>query len=175
MALIPALVAVSSVAVSVVLDGCLPPPADMSDEPALITGTVEVVARSPHIPTYPCVEQCHADRQPNATPRELTEFHTEKELVHGPRIPWCSFCHMIDDLDRFNLVDDTTVPFDEAFSLCGECHGDKLRDWNRGIHGMQTGSWNGVIQRRSCPACHNPHRPGEHSLVALPAPDQPRH
>lgn len=163
-----------SILVATLAIGCLPPPAEDSEEPAVTTGTIEVVARSSHIPTFSCVEQCHADREPNPTPRALTEFHTQRVLEHGSRIHWCSSCHLDTNLDRFTLMDGNSVPFDQAYELCGQCHGDKLRDWRAGIHGLQTGAWNGVIQRRSCPACHDPHHPSDRSLIALPPPERPR-
>jgi hypothetical protein len=129
-----------------------------SRPPPAPSGSVTIVARQPLLPTYPC-SRCHADRTPDVTERTLTQFHTAKILRHGNLGGWCHRCHTKDDLDRLHLSDGTKVGFDEAYELCGSCHGDKLRDWKAGIHGLTTGFWLGERERRSCPACHDPHQP----------------
>jgi hypothetical protein len=135
------------------------------------SSTVEVVARIPELRAYPCTTQCHAKLSPNPTPRDLEEFHHGKQLVHGGTLVWCAWCHGEGaDLDQLHLLDGTKLSFDEAFRLCGQCHGEKIRDWKAGIHGKSTGSWSGAKQRLSCPACHNPHRPKRPPIEALPPP-----
>ena len=134
---------------------------------------VEIAPRTPHLATFSCVDQCHHELEPDATPRELTEFHTFRPVAHGPAINWCSFCHAIDDIDRLHRFDGTPLDFDESHLLCAQCHGDKHRDWEQGIHGIQTGEWNGVQTRVSCPFCHDPHVPGIPRVEALPAPWRP--
>jgi len=135
---------------------------------------VKIDPRIPHLTTFSCQKQCHYKLMPNPTPRELTKFHTTRQIKHGPAVHWCSFCHQIDDIDHLHLIDGTKVSFDESHRLCGQCHGDKHRDWEGGIHGIQTGNWNGVQLRRSCPFCHDPHVPGLPHVVALPPPMRPR-
>lgn len=139
----------------------------MGDEPKRLqtthpaptaSGSVTVEARVPFLPTFPC-SRCHQDRPPDPVERTLTQFHTQKVLHHGTLGGWCYRCHTKDDIDRLHLSDNTQVSFDEAYELCGSCHGDKLRDWKLGIHGLTTGYWLGDRTRRSCPACHDPHSP----------------
>lgn len=137
-------------------------------------GRVEVVARTPEIRTYPCVERCHARRAFDPTPRALREFHTGREVRHGPAIRWCGFCHALGDLDHLRLIDGEAVGFDASHRLCGQCHGEKLRDWERGIHGSQSGSWAGVRLRRSCVTCHDPHTPRRPTFDPLPPPAHDR-
>jgi hypothetical protein len=122
------------------------------------SGTVAVDPRQPLLPTFPC-SRCHAGRAPDGRDRRLTEFHTQKVLHHGTLGGWCYRCHTKEDIDRLHLADGTLVSFDQAYELCGSCHGDKLRDWKAGIHGLTTGWWLGARVRRSCPACHDPHEP----------------
>jgi hypothetical protein len=131
---------------------------------------VQVLERTSQLPTFPCVEQCHKDRMPNPTPRALTEFHSTKKVVHGGPTVWCTRCHNLANLDRLQALDGQELTFDQSFVLCGQCHGDKRRDWDGGIHGLQTGSWSGTKLRRSCTACHDPHAPKRPTFEALPAP-----
>lgn len=141
-------------------------------EPPEYERTIVVASRTPHLVTYPCGEQCHVERTPDATPRELTEFHTTIEIEHGPGAEegWCGFCHQLDDADMLRLITGETVSFDESDRVCGQCHGEKHRDWSAGIHSLDTGTWNGEATRRTCTACHDPHAPGPITFEALPPP-----
>jgi hypothetical protein len=148
---------------------------DLLHEMEATSHEVEVVIepRIPQLETFSCQEQCHFKLVPNPEQRDLTEFHTFRPVKHGPAIEWCSFCHRIEDIDHLRLLDNSPITFDESHRLCGQCHGDKYRDWEAGIHGVQTGGWRGVQQRRSCPFCHDPHVPGIPHVKALPAPWRP--
>lgn len=136
-------------------------------------GSITIDPRQPLLPTYPC-SRCHADRTPDPTERRLTEFHTEKVLQHGTQKGWCYRCHTKENIDKLHLGDGTLVSFDEAYELCGSCHGDKFRDFRAGLHGLTTGDWNGARLRRSCPACHDPHNPHFPLMTPEHAPQRPR-
>ena len=76
-------------------------------------------------------------------------------------------------------IDATPVPFDESYRLCAQCHPARARDWEHGLHGLQTGAWAGERRRRNCTACHDPHDPHRPAFQALPPPardsaDRPR-
>lgn len=144
-----------------------------SDPPPAPSGAVSVQARQPLLPTFPC-SRCHAGRAPDTRERRLTEFHTQKVLDHGTLGGWCYRCHTQENIDRLHLADGTLVTFDRAYELCGSCHGDKLRDWNDGIHGQTTGWWLGARERRSCPACHDPHSPHFPLMTPERPPQWPR-
>lgn len=135
---------------------------------------VVIEPRTPYLTTFSCQEQCHTKLEPNPERRDLTEFHTIRPVSHGPAIDWCTFCHRVEDIDNLRLIDNQPITFDDSHMLCGQCHGDKYRDWETGVHGSQTGSWNGTQVRRSCPFCHDPHVPGIPHVEALPPPDPPR-
>jgi hypothetical protein len=135
------------------------------------TRTVELVARTPYLPTYPCGEQCHDDRVADPTPRALALFHVGRTVEHGPALDFCNDCHAMDDVDQLVLLDGTThVGFDASDPLCAQCHGGIHDDWEAGIHGLTTGGWQGTVQRRLCTACHDPHAPGPLHFQALPVP-----
>ena len=65
------------------------------------------------------------------------------------------------------------MPFEESYRLCGQCHGEKFRDWRAGVHGRRTGYWNGHKQYLLCAHCHNPHQPRFKPLAPKPAPRRP--
>ncbi len=144
-----------------------------SHAPPVPSGSVSVDARKPLLPTFPC-SRCHAPGSADIRERKLAEFHTNKVLDHGTQGGWCYRCHTIDDIDRLHLADGSRVSFDESYELCGSCHGDKLRDWRAGIHGLTTGYWLGERQRRSCTACHDPHSPRFPLMTPEHAPAPPR-
>lgn len=138
------------------------------------SATVTIVPRTPSIATYSCMQRCHVRLAPNPTRRELVEFHTDKRLAHGTTLTWCTFCHQDDNLDQLRLIDGSLVSFDDGHRVCSQCHAERYRDWTRGIHGVTTGSWRDVAQRRSCTACHNPHDPHRTQFNALPPPSRER-
>lgn len=120
---------------------------------------------------FPC-SACHADLEPDATPRPLEE-HKEIALDHGPREHWCFECHNPRDRDRLRLASGKLIAFSESYRLCGQCHGDKLRDWKVGVHGKRTGHWDGPRQYLLCASCHNPHSPRFKPIKPLPPPRRP--
>ncbi len=153
--------------------------ADCSDKPRAIGpapdgGPVTVLPRVPHLATYPCMRRCHDNRAPDPTPREMREFHTGRVLRHGPTLRSCDFCHRTGDLDHLRLISGDAISFDESYRLCGQCHGEKLRDWEHGVHGSQSGSWAGARMRRACTVCHDPHAPKRPLFDPLPTPDHDR-
>src|SRR5512133_141270 len=107
---------------------------------------------------YPC-SACHAD-QKDRTRRELA-FHEEQQSIfdHDAEHRWCLDCHDYEDRDVLRLASGDKVPFTESYRLCGQCHGDKYRDWRRGVHGTRVGMWDGAKTYLLCVSCHNPHSP----------------
>ncbi len=121
---------------------------------------------------FPCSD-CHADMETNPQRREMEDMHTDIHLDHAEGQRWCLDCHNPDDRDTLRLVSGEVIPFEESYRLCGQCHGDKYRDWRVGIHGKRTGYWNGDKQYLLCAHCHNPHNPSFKPLKPLPPPDRP--
>ena len=121
---------------------------------------------------FPC-SNCHAGMEVNRTRRELTYMHTDIVLKHDETHRWCLDCHDAEDRDSLHLASGEKVSFDESYLLCGQCHGEKLRDWRAGVHGRRTGDWNGHKRYLLCANCHNPHQPRFRALAPKPAPVRP--
>ncbi len=121
---------------------------------------------------FPC-SQCHKDMTPNPKRRELKEEHTNIVLNHAQGQRWCLDCHDTTNRDKLRLVSGEKIDFSESYRLCGQCHGDKFRDWKVGVHGKRTGEWNGRKQYLLCAHCHNPHDPRFKPLKPLPPPVRP--
>jgi hypothetical protein len=121
---------------------------------------------------FPC-SACHAEMAVNRTRRALTEMHAEIELTHDEEQRWCLDCHDATNRDRLHLASGDPVSFEESYRLCGQCHGEKYRDWRAGVHGRRIGEWNGHKQYLLCAHCHNPHQPRFPPLTPMPAPQRP--
>ncbi|HTN54254.1 MAG TPA: hypothetical protein VML50_17725 [Anaeromyxobacter sp.] len=108
---------------------------------------------------FPC-SSCHADLEKNGTRRELA-FHDEQQSIfsHDAEHRWCLDCHDLQNRDVLRLANGAHVPFTESYRLCGQCHGDKFRDWRAGVHGKRVGMWDGPKTYFLCVNCHNPHSP----------------
>lgn len=104
--------------------------------------------------------------------RELLQ-HQEIKMEHGTN-KRCLNCHFGDDRGKLILHDGTLVAFDQASLLCSQCHGTVYRDWQRGMHGKTTGSWDkasGQQHRLECNECHDPHSPAFKPMAPLPGPN----
>lgn len=121
---------------------------------------------------YPC-SNCHAGMPVNRQRRELTAMHTDINLKHDAEHRWCLDCHDAANRDTLHLASGEPVPFEESYRLCGQCHGEKLRDWRAGVHGRRVGQWNGAKQYLLCAHCHNPHEPRFKAIAPKPAPKPP--
>ncbi len=121
---------------------------------------------------FPC-SQCHTDKG-NPTRRELL-FHDEVQarFTHDAEHRWCLDCHDQANRDVLHLSSGEPVPFSESYRLCGQCHGDKFRDWRVGVHGKRIGSWSGAKTYFLCVNCHDPHAPRFKALKPEPPPQRP--
>ena len=111
---------------------------------------------------------------PNRTRRVLSDMHTDIVLKHDEEHRWCLDCHDADNRDVLHLASGERVPFEESYRLCGQCHGEKLRDWRAGVHGRRSGEWNGHKTYLLCAHCHNPHQPRFRALAPKHAPLAPQ-
>ncbi|OFX42671.1 MAG: hypothetical protein A2046_17095 [Bacteroidetes bacterium GWA2_30_7] len=119
---------------------------------------------------FPC-SACHADQIPSAKRRTLDMHEDIQEMFnHDSENRWCIDCHDLNSRDSLKLASGKLIGFDESFKLCGQCHGDKYRDWKVGVHGKRIGEWNGKKQYFLCVHCHNPHSPKFNPLKPMPAP-----
>ena len=121
---------------------------------------------------FPCTN-CHANQTPNRTRRTLTDMHTDIDLKHAQPQLWCLDCHDAGNRDVLHLASGEQISFDESYRLCGQCHGEKLRDWKAGVHGRRTGNWNAAKKYLLCVHCHSPHQPHFKPLEPKAMPKRP--
>jgi Doubled CXXCH motif (Paired_CXXCH_1) len=139
------------------------------------TGTTQYPVPKPPFSKdmFPCT-RCHDKLDDyNPTPRPLLAMHTNIRLVHGSREQWCYDCHNPSYRDKLRLASGRLVSFETSYELCGQCHGEKLRDWRNGIHGRRIGCWNGQRQYLLCVNCHDPHAPRFKPMHPRPRPKRP--
>jgi hypothetical protein len=122
----------------------------------------EVQANAPPFSegVFPCSE-CHDPDDEPRTKRRKLKHHDEQQRVfsHDAEHRWCLDCHDARKRDFLHLTNGDLVPFTESYRLCGQCHGDKFRDWRAGVHGKRVGRWDGRKTYFLCVNCHNPHAP----------------
>jgi len=120
---------------------------------------------------FPC-NDCHSDIVPNPQRRELVDFHDDISAIfnHDSENRWCLDCHDMNMRDSLRLASGKLLSFEESYKLCGQCHGEKLRDWKVGVHGKRIGEWNGKKEYLLCVHCHNPHSPKFEAMTPEPPP-----
>jgi hypothetical protein len=120
---------------------------------------------------FPCSD-CHANVNPNPVRRELVEWHDDISAIfnHDSENRWCLDCHDLNQRDSLRLASGKLLDFKESYKLCGQCHGEKYRDWKVGVHGKRTGEWSGKKEYLLCVHCHNPHSPKFQELKPEPPP-----
>ena len=108
------------------------------------------------------------------TPAQVRQ-HTHVVMNHGINAR-CYNCHDREERNRLVLHDGSRIAFPESATLCQQCHGTLYRDWERGVHGRATGSWDRASTERgrlTCVECHDPHAPAFGPIATLPGPTRP--
>uniref|UniRef100_UPI003216DA30 cytochrome c3 family protein n=1 Tax=uncultured Draconibacterium sp. TaxID=1573823 RepID=UPI003216DA30 len=145
------------------------------EEQSLIktTKATEIAVEAPPLTDgiFPC-NDCHSEIAPNPSKRELVDMHDDITAMfnHDSENRWCLDCHDTNNRDSLKLASGKLLDFKESYKLCGQCHGEKLRDWKVGVHGKRTGEWNGKKEYLLCVHCHNPHSPKFEELTPEPPP-----
>jgi hypothetical protein len=122
---------------------------------------------------FPCSD-CHDPSiEANRTRRPMQTAHQEVVLRHDEEHRWCLDCHATPDRDKLHLANGELVDFTESYKLCGQCHGDKYRDWRAGVHGRRSGEWNGKKTYLLCVHCHSSHAPAFQPIAPMPVPVAP--
>lgn len=147
--------------------------AEVSAQPPLPEGVV-VPPRSGQLRNYPCM-QCHDKIEPQDAVFPPKAPHDQLVFRHMEDIGHCYSCHDRANRNQLWLVlGQRAVSFDESPLVCGQCHGEKYKDWRLGIHGKQTGGWQGPKQRYGCADCHDPHAPKRAAMQAVAPPPFPK-
>jgi len=121
---------------------------------------------------FPCT-QCH-EGAGDPKRRELGAHEDVQAMFnHDSENRWCLDCHDNQNRDVLRLASGAHVPFTESYRLCGQCHGDKYRDWRAGVHGKRVGQWDGERTYFLCVNCHNPHSPRFKAIKPEPRPQRP--
>lgn len=97
--------------------------------------------------------------------------HDPAMLRHGKLT--CKSCHAAEDPGQLALADGTRLPMADSITLCGQCHGPQLRDFEHGAHGGMRGYWDtsrGPRERNHCTSCHPAHEPAYPAVVPAPPP-----
>ena len=127
--------------------------------PRVFTGIKDAAGQ----PVTVSCSTCHATRRPNLENKvvaDLNEFHATLKISHGTVS--CLACHNSADYDALKLADGTRVEYTEVMTLCAQCHGQQMRDYEHGTHGGMNGYWDltrGPREKNNCVDCHNPHSP----------------
>lgn len=147
--------------------------AEESSAPAEVEQELEVPPPPFSEGVFPCTD-CHDPAiPPNTKKREMKLAHTEVKLHHDEQHRWCLDCHSAENRDKLHLASGELIDFTESYKLCGQCHGDKARDWRAGVHGRRSGNWDGHKKYLLCVNCHNSHAPKFQPLKPLPPPIRP--
>lgn len=133
---------------------------------------VQIARREGSIALYPC-NSCHDKIEPTDRPLPLAGKHHTMVFAHFEGVTQCYLCHDRGDMNRLRLLTEDGLSFDASHRLCGQCHGEKMRDFDLGAHGKVVGGWRGSRYRYTCVDCHNPHHPQREQVLALPAPPFP--
>ena len=127
--------------------------------PRVLTGMTDAHGQ----PVTVACSTCHSIREPNFENKsvgDLNEFHGSMAFAHGSIS--CLSCHNSTDYDALKLADGTRVEFSDVMTLCAQCHGPQMRDYEHGTHGGMTGHWDltrGPREKNNCVDCHAAHNP----------------
>lgn len=136
-------------------------------QPRLVSST-----RTGRLTRFPCSD-CHRMIDSAATSEGYRREHAALRFEHFAAINNCQLCHESNNMDALALLDGSHTSFDAAQELCGQCHGEKLRDFRSGAHGKVMGSFRDLKYRYVCTDCHDPHAPRRETVTARPAPPFP--
>lgn len=89
---------------------------------------------------------------------------------HGQGAMQCSTCHDVNDFVSFHSPTGEKLKLDQAHQVCGNCHGNRYRDWHFGAHGKRLNNWQGKRVISSCAHCHDPHSPAIKPRKPMPPP-----
>jgi hypothetical protein len=122
---------------------------------------------------YPC-SSCHVPGRPVIRPDRVGDAHQDIQPVHPAESgATCATCHAGDDVASLRLHSGATLPLDQAYRLCTQCHFAQVDAWAGGAHGKRLDGWRGPRVVMGCADCHDPHAPAIEQRVPYPGPPRP--
>jgi hypothetical protein len=115
---------------------------------------------------------CHDKLEPDPLRKELTDLHQKLFTIYGlsNETGWCLDCHEMNSLDSLNLAGGKTLVIKESHHICIQCHNEKTRAWEVGVHGKGIGDWNGRKEYLLRVPLDNPHPPKFKEITPEPPP-----
>ena len=146
---------------------------ELPQQPARPAPPMTTTQRALRMRLYPCLD-CHDKIAASDKPAlPLPGEHRDLQLAHFAGVERCHTCHDAANMNQLRLLNGEPATFDEPQRVCGQCHGEKLRDFEIGAHGKIMGSFRDGKYRYGCTDCHNPHAPRREKMQARPAPPFP--
>jgi hypothetical protein len=136
--------------------------------------TFEIALRSTGMTQYPCTS-CHIPGRVAVNPEHDRDAHQHVVPVHPSATgATCANCHRSGYVDQLVLLQTVeSVPLDQAYRICAQCHFQQVEAWAGGAHGKRLGGWQGRRVVMGCTDCHDPHRPAVGQRIPYPGPTLP--
>ncbi len=131
-----------------------------------------ITDRTKQLEFYPC-SKCHANVDKNSIVDKESSHH-KISINHMTQYNKCGLCHGDPVSNQLTLIGGGMITFKQSYKVCQQCHGEKGRDWELGIHGKFSGKWNGLRSKYTCTDCHDPHDPKYGPDRPLPPPKFPK-
>ena len=100
--------------------------------------------------------------------------HSSIHLKHGKAEIACGSCHDRNNSNFLRSTVEASASFKNSSPVCMQCHINRYKDWQNGIHGKRIGGWNLDKIQSQCIDCHNPHSVKFYIMKASPAPKKPK-
>lgn len=145
------------------------------NQTSLASGAVTIKPAALSTESENC-RDCHLAKQQNYILSKSSTVlkHADKAGFHGKAELACGACH---DRNNFNLLRSSAeapASFDNPSAVCQQCHQDKFRDWQSGIHGKRLGGWHLNKTQLQCTECHSAHSVKFKKMPADPPPRRPK-
>jgi hypothetical protein len=145
----------------------------LSEEPAAEKVHMEI--HNPPAEAIHC-QDCHMKKnQEFLLSKNRTALkHADLAGKHGRTEIACGSCHDRNNYNFLRTSADAPASFSNPSPVCKQCHEDRYRDWQKGMHGKRLGGWNREKEQLHCISCHSPHSVRFKQLKADPPPVMPK-
>ncbi len=121
-------------------------------------------------------QHCHLKKQKSFIPssKKTVREHTDKGLKHGNIDMSCNHCHDVGNRNFLRSTSSHKASFQNSSPVCAQCHEDRYREWNKGIHGHRIGTWKADKIQFHCIDCHDAHDVTFKKMQSRPPPKKPQ-